>query len=160
MAVDYRECRTAAEALGYLQRIKPRVVVFDVEPLVAHWDSGDDALILGLSVFVREVECICPVDTIVFATNSPRRPSSMPNGKRSEVLYIADAMKPFRTRPFQALAMPGVVVGDQIATDGVLASRLRYSFLRYRGHDHTRPLGPRAMALLGLPLRPLLFRSA
>lgn len=160
VVVDYRECHTTAEVLLYVGRAEPSTVIFDVEPLIAHWDTGDTALTEGMSFFVNQLERTSAVDMIVFATNSKRRPSAMPSGTRSRVQYIASAMKPFRTRPFLDLPTPGIIVGDQIATDGILANRLGYTFLRYRGQERNRTLGPRLMGLLGFPLLPVLFRRS
>lgn len=44
--------------------------------------------------------------------------------------------------PYRALSRPGVVVGDQVATDGVFAARLGFAFahVQYTGYDP--PLGP------------------
>jgi hypothetical protein len=50
-----------------------------------------------------------------------------------------------------------VVIGDQVATDGVLAWRLGYTFVHYRPElDHV-PAGPWLMDRLGRVIRPLLF---
>jgi hypothetical protein len=47
-----------------------------------------------------------------------------------------------------------------MATDGLLAWRLGFAFGRVRpvSRSGRRPWGPTAMALLGSPLGPLLFR--
>jgi hypothetical protein len=54
---------------------------------------------------------------------------------------------------------PGVVIGDQVATDGVPAWSLGYTFLRYTPKLPAVPLGPRLMRQLGRPLEPFLFRA-
>jgi hypothetical protein len=51
------------------------------------------------------------------------------------------------------------VVGDQVATDGVLAWRLGYAFVHYTPDIRRVPLGPRLMRQVGRPILPLLFRS-
>jgi hypothetical protein len=54
---------------------------------------------------------------------------------------------------------PGMLIGDQIATDGILARRLGYAFVLYdAGVD--APLGPRLLGVFGRLVRPLLFRHA
>jgi hypothetical protein len=90
---------------------------------------------------------------LAFATNSTRRPSGLPDG----VSYHSTALKPLRTKLYRGLPGPGVVIGDQVATDGLLAYRLGYSFVRYRPPGRLEP-GPRAMAALGELVRPLVFR--
>lgn len=96
VVVDYRECHTTAEVLLYVGRAEPSTVIFDVEPLIAHWDTGDTALTEGMSFFVNQLERTSAVDMIVFATNSKRRPSAMPSGTRSRgpVYRISDEAFP------------------------------------------------------------------
>jgi hypothetical protein len=50
------------------------------------------------------------------------------------------------------------MIGDQVATDGILARRLGYTFLRYCPDLSRAPAGPRLMSELGRPLEALLFR--
>ena len=49
------------------------------------------------------------------------------------------------------------VVGDQIATDGILARRLGYTFVLYDPHLGEVPAGPRLMGAWGKLMRPLLY---
>jgi hypothetical protein len=75
-------------------------------------------------------------------------------------VYIASAGKPARTAAYRDFPRPGVVIGDQVATDGILARRLGYTFVLV---DHPLPgvpAGPRLMAALGRLARPLLFTRA
>jgi hypothetical protein len=81
----------------------------------------------------------------------------MPDHSAPHVFYLATAGKPLRIAPYRQLPRPGVVAGDQLTTDGVLACRLGFSFLHCRPHTGLVPLGPRIMHNLGRPLRPLLF---
>jgi hypothetical protein len=53
-----------------------------------------------------------------------------------------------------------VVVGDQLATDGVLAWRLGFAFAYVRHPEIRRPFGPTVLRALSRPLRRLLFRPA
>ena len=50
-----------------------------------------------------------------------------------------------------------MVIGDQIATDGILARRLGYVFVQYSPPLGRIPAGPRLMDRLGQLVRPLLF---
>lgn len=63
-----------------------------------------------------------------------------------------------RTAPYRALPRPGAVIGDQVATDGLLARRLGYTFLRWNPRLAGVPLRPRLMGLLGRVAQPL-FRT-
>jgi predicted HAD superfamily phosphohydrolase YqeG len=53
-----------------------------------------------------------------------------------------------------------VVVGDQLATDGVLAWRLGFAFAYVRHPEIRHPWGPALLRQLSRPLRRLLFRPA
>jgi predicted HAD superfamily phosphohydrolase YqeG len=159
LRTGYEECSSVDEALASIARHAPRTVIFDVEPLVAYWDTDTPTLDDGIARFVGRMVSMPDLEVIAFATNSGRRPSTMPCPPGIRVIYQASALKPLRRGLFGALPAPGLIVGDQVATDGVLAHRLGYTFLRYRGEQQRLPLGPRVMGLLGLPLRPLLFTS-
>jgi hypothetical protein len=52
------------------------------------------------------------------------------------------------------------VIGDQVATDGILARRLGYTFVLFDPHLTEVPAGPRLMAACGRLVRPLLFSQA
>jgi hypothetical protein len=94
---------------------------------------------------------------VVFATNSSRTPTSAPHAAHLQVTYRANAGKPLRANTYRHLPSPGVVIGDQVATHGVLAWRLGYTFLHYTPNLPTIPRGPKLMRHLGRPLQPLLF---
>jgi predicted HAD superfamily phosphohydrolase YqeG len=155
----YDECTSADGAVRCIAEHVPRTVIFDVEPLIAYWNTDTITLDEGVSRFIARTADIAGLQVIGFATNSHRRPSAMLAPSNVHVLYEAGALKPFRIGLFRDLPRPGVIVGDQIATDGVLAYRLGYAFVRYRAEYTSLPLGPRVMGMLGCPLRPLLFRA-
>lgn len=134
-----------------------RTVIFDVEPLVAYWDSGQDALDRGVDLILARLADLPELQAACFATNSLRRPSRLAQATGVRVVYVASAGKPLRTAAYQDFPRPGAVIGDQIATDGVLARRLGYTFLHYRPHLDRAPAGPRLMNQCGRLLRPLLF---
>lgn len=56
------------------------------------------------------------------------------------------------------MPLPGAVVGDQVATDGLPAWRLGYTFVRYAPSLPDAPPGPRVLARLGRLVKPLIFR--
>lgn len=117
-------------------------VVIDVEPLVAHWESGQDALDRGLELVLAQVCAIPGLELVCVATNSRRRPSDVPRVAGARVIYLAAAGKPLRTAPYRGFPRPGAVIGDQVATDGILARRLGYTFLQFCPPlDHT-PAAP------------------
>lgn len=145
------------EVFRRIRQLAAQTAIFDVEPLIASWDSSQDALDHGLADVVAELEAIDSVHVVFFATNSVRLPSAIPSAAGLRLEYVASARKPLRAAPYRAMPRPGVVVGDQVATDGILARRLGYTFLHYRPQIASMPAGPRLLFAFGDLLRPLLF---
>jgi predicted HAD superfamily phosphohydrolase YqeG len=145
------------DVLRRVAELSARTVIFDVEPLVAYWDSGQDALDRGIALVAGQAAAVAGVRVVCFATNSLRRPSMVPAGGNVQVVYLTAARKPLRVAPYREFPRPGVVIGDQLATDGVLARRLGYVFLQYRPRLDHPPAGPRLMYQCGRLVRPLLF---
>lgn len=141
----------------YIHQILARTLVFDVEPLVAHWDSSQEALDDGIARVLDHVATIPGVIVVCFATNSSRRPSVLPSGLGVQVEYLASAGKPLRTAPYRRFPRPGIVVGDQVLTDGLLARRLGYTFLHYLPERAGMPRGPKLLSRFGGLIRPFLF---
>lgn len=140
-----------------VRELSARTVIFDVEPLVAYWDSGQEALDQGVATVVSWTGLVAGLQVLCFATNSARRPSVVPGGEGVRVIYLASAGKPMRMAPYRGFPRPGVVIGDQVATDGILARRLGYAFVQYRPQLDGVPAGPRLMGGLGWLVRPVLF---
>jgi hypothetical protein len=157
---DYLRVTGPADLFARARELSVRTLILDVEPLVAPWDSGQDALDQGIARILGEVRTLPTVQMVVFATNSARRPSAAPSGDGVHVRYLASADKPLRIAPYQDLPRPGAVAGDQFPTDGVLAYRLRYTFLHYTPQLTGVPLGPGLMHRWGELMRPLLFRRS
>jgi hypothetical protein len=132
-------------------------MIFDVEPLVAWWDTGQRALDEGIAGILGQLDQVPEVRTVIFATNSDRRPSVLPSVPGVRVDYLASAGKPLRTGPFRGLPEPGAVIGDQVPTDGLLAYRLGFTFLHWDPRLAGVPAGPRLMHMLGRLARPLFF---
>ena len=140
--------------------LSARTMIFDVEPLVAYWDGGQQALDQGIARVLGEIAALPAVQVVCFATNSPRRPSVEPITAGVRVVYLSSAGKPVRTAAYRRFPRPGMVVGDQIATDGILARRLGYTFVLFDPELAEVPAGPRLMGAWGRLLRPLLFTRA
>jgi predicted HAD superfamily phosphohydrolase YqeG len=141
-----------------IAQLRARTVVFDVEPLIATWKSSQCALDEGITRLLAQIGGLPEVKAVCFATNSARRPSTVPRTAGKQVVYLTSARKPLHTAPYLSLPRPGVVIGDQVATDGLLARRLRYTFLHFRPPLRDMPLGPLLFRGGGELLRPLLFR--
>ena len=160
MRAGYERASSLDAALGRVGELSARTVVFDIEPLVAYWDTGQDALERGVALIVQRAAQLPQVQLVCFATNSKRRPQDVPSSTRVRVVYLASAGKPMRIAPYRDFPRPGVVVGDQIATDGLLARRLGYTFVQYRPAPDEIPAGPRLLGQLGRLVRPVAFRRA
>ena len=150
----------AADLDGLLDKaaeLSAKTLVFDVEPLVAYWDNGQDALDKGVAAIVAKAAAVPGVAVVCFATNSLRRPTTVPSAAGIRVAYLASARKPLWIAPYADFPRPGVVIGDQVATDGLLARRLGYTFLDYRPAHISRPWGPRLLDYGGRLALPLFF---
>jgi hypothetical protein len=151
-----------ADRQGVLRRaseLSAQTIIFDVEPLIAWWDTGQERLDQGIRATLDQVRSMPGVSVVCFATNSARRPSAIPAVPGIRVLYLSSAHKPVRIAAYRDLPRPGVVIGDQAATDGILACRLGYTFLHYTPGLHGAPLGPRLMNHCGRLVLPLLNRG-
>jgi hypothetical protein len=124
-------------------------VIIDVEPLVAWWDTDQESLDSGVARTVSRLGGLAGLSVLCFATNSARRPSRIPGGETARVVYLASAGKPLQTAHYQSLPPPGVVIGDQLLTDGLLARRLGYAFLHYCPEPAGMPIGPRLLRYCG-----------
>jgi predicted HAD superfamily phosphohydrolase YqeG len=154
---DYQRSAGWDETLRRVQELSARTVILDIEPLVAYWNSGQDVLDQGVASIVRQVAALPGVQVICLATNSRRRPSEVPHVDGVRTVWLAAAAKPLRTAPYRGFPRPGVVIGDQVTTDGILARRLDYTFLQYRPELEHIPPGPWLMDRLGRLIRPLVF---
>lgn len=134
-----------------------RTMIFDVEPLVAYWDGGQEALDQGIARVLSAVAVLPAVEVLCFATNSSRRPSVVPGTAGVRVVYLASAGKPLRTEAYRRFSRPGMVIGDQVATDGILARRLGYAFVLVDQQMAGVPAGPRLLGAAGRLVRPLMF---
>jgi hypothetical protein len=152
------ERRTELDDLLYRARtLAVRTLIVDIEPLVSWWDNDRASLDWGVKMLVGRAGTLPALRALVFATNSLRRPSALPAGRDFEVRYLASAGKPVLTAPYRDLPRPGAVLGDQVATDGLLAWRLGFAFLHYQPERGDVPLGPRLLHRVGRLAVPLLF---
>jgi len=153
----YVQISDLAGAARCVAELSARTVILDVEPLVADWHSSQQSLDEGMADTLKQIAGVAGVEVVCFSTNSARRPSAAPVGAGVRLIYVASAVKPLRLERYRDLPQPGVVIGDQVATDGILARRLGYVFVHYRPKPGTIPVGPRLLELSGRLLEPLLF---
>jgi len=140
-----------------LTSLAAKTVIFDVEPLVADWDSGQEVLDRGIARVLDQLTTIPGVLLVCFATNSSRQPSVLPQRPGMQVEYVTSARKPLWIAPYRDFPRPGVVIGDQVLTDGLLARRLGYTFLHYSPAPAAMPRGPKLLSRVGGLVRPVLF---
>ena len=167
MTGAYERVTSVAELFARVRELALATLIFDIEPLVAPWDGGQQGLDRGVAEIVGQAETVPSVTAVVFSTNSARRPTALPavspgagvRGGRPgpRVEYVASAAKPLRIAPYRDLPRPGAVIGDQLPTDGILAYRLGYLFLHYDPPYGHVPIGPRLMHRWGRVVRPVLF---
>jgi predicted HAD superfamily phosphohydrolase YqeG len=154
----YAEFSDERELPDRLGQLSPRTLVIDIEPLVAYWHGTQQALDRGIAHVLDLASAVPSVAVVCFATNSARRPSIQPRSTSSgvDVVYLASARKPVQIAPYLSFPRPGVVIGDQVLTDGLLARRLGYAFLHYRAPLAGAPIRPQLLQGLGrLARRPL-----
>jgi hypothetical protein len=155
----YEQLTELRDVLARARELSLRTMIFDVEPLVAWWGSGQQALDRGTAALLAELAEVPELQVLVFATNSARRPSVIPSVPGVQVRYLTSAGKPLRTAAYRGLPRPGAVIGDQVPTDGWLAYRLGFTFLYWNPRLAGVPLRPRLMHLLGRAALPVFFRK-
>ena len=157
MSRGYDDFTDENELPSLVAELSAQTAVLDIEPLVAPWYGSGDELDRGIHRVVELLAHVPGLRAVCFATNSARRPSQLPDVPGIRVSYVLSAGKPLHLGPYAQLPRPGVVIGDQVMTDGLLARRLGYAFLHYR-HPQAAPIGPRLLDGCGQLLRPLVFR--
>ena len=160
MTARYQRFASVGDVLRRARELSPGTVIIDIEPLVAWWDGGQEALDSGVARVVNELRVLPGLRVLCFSTNSARRPSRLPAGEAAQVVYLASAGKPLQTAQYRSFPSPGVVIGDQVLTDGILARRLGYAFLHYCPDPAGMPIGPRLLRYGGRPFLPFLFTGA
>ncbi len=153
----YQLIKAERELAGRITQLLAQTVVLDVEPLIAPWKSSQRMLDEGIASMLRRVGMLPEVRVLCFATNSAREPSVAPHLPGKQVIYLASARKPLNVEPYLTLPRPGVVIGDQVVTDGLLARRIGYTFLHLRPALRDMPVGPLLLRGGGELLMPLLF---
>ncbi len=58
MRVGYERLAGLDEVLDRARELSARTLIFDIEPLVAYWDSGQAALDRGVAQVVSQVETV------------------------------------------------------------------------------------------------------
>lgn len=114
-------------------------MIFDIEPLIAPWDTGEDVLREGVETAIAEILAVKDIEVIGFATNSLRHLQIHPDHDGFQVFTYPEQSNRSRPAAIAAFPRPGVLVGDQIATDGLLAWRLGFAFAHVQRSSSRRP---------------------
>ena len=94
MRSGYERLAGLDEALDRVQQLAVQTVVVDIEPLVAYWDSGQEALDKGFARVVALAVAVPGIKVVCFSTNSLRRPSLIPTvDAQVRVVYLVAAGK-------------------------------------------------------------------
>jgi hypothetical protein len=89
LRVAFEHATGLDDVLRQAGALSARTLVFDIEPLVAYWDGGQEALDQGIARVLDEVAALPAVQVVCFATNSSRRPSVAPSKAGLQVVYLA-----------------------------------------------------------------------
>ena len=89
MPAGYEQFAELRDVLARARELSVRTMIFDVEPLVAWWDTGREPLDRGLAAIVADLAGTPDVRVVMFATNSARRPSVIPTAAGEVVLAYA-----------------------------------------------------------------------
>ena len=65
MRVGYERLAELDEVLHRARQLAARTVIFDIEPLVAYWDSGQAALDRGVALVLSQIKTVPSVQVIV-----------------------------------------------------------------------------------------------
>ena len=155
-ATGYERLSERHDLLRRAGELSAKTIIIDVEPFVAYWDTSQRVLEQGMALTLDQARLIPSVEAVCFATNSSRRPSIIPVVAGLRVIYLSSAHKPLRLALYRDLPTPRVVIGDQAATDGILARRLGCTFLHYTPLLTNTPVGPRLMSRCGRLVEPWL----
>ena len=81
MRAAFERATRLGDVVRWAGELAARTMIFDVEPLVAYWDGGQEALDQGMARVLSEVSVLPALQVLCFATNSSRRPSVVPGGQ-------------------------------------------------------------------------------
>lgn len=138
--VPIERCRDFDEALNRVVRLpEPHLIVLDIEPGVAAWNA--DAGVRDLAISQLD-ERLSEAGHVVWFVSNGR----FAVGVTRSVRVTTRARKPWTSlsrRPPDTDALPRLVIGDQVWTDGVLAYRMGARFILIDLPQQGVPVWPR-----------------
>ena len=138
------------------------VVLIDLENTVVPYGAATAKA--STIVLLERLTLDFELGRFIFVTNSSDAELVDLVGQVTGCNVISRAHKPFTSRrriaaAAAASADPGLVLGDQILTDGILAWRLGCPFIQYQLERTGEPAWPRIMRAAGNLLAPLFFKE-
>jgi len=131
-----------------------KVIIFDVDNTLAPQGCALDDFAVLVDAAIDRCECCQNVGRVIALTNGPQRGVER---------MVSRGNKPWTTKRRLGLRgsrLPIVVVGDQVLTDGLLAWRLRATFLHLVIDDEEEERRQAIMRRIGAIIMGVLFRPA
>jgi predicted HAD superfamily phosphohydrolase YqeG len=153
--VPIREVQSLDEVMAFVESTDgQKVIIFDVDNTLA--PQGVPLAEFGQLVnsAIDRVEANSGIARVIALTNGPQRQVAR---------VVSRGNKPWTTRRRLGLrgsSAPLVVVGDQVLTDGLLAWRLRATFLHLVIDDETEDRRQAVMRRIGSIFVVMLFRRS
>jgi predicted HAD superfamily phosphohydrolase YqeG len=148
-----RDVRSLDEVMAFVESTdSQKVIIFDVDNTLAPQDVPLEEFGRLVNSAIDRVEANPSIARVIALTNGPQR--EVPR-------MISRGNKPWTTRRRLGLrgsSAPLVVVGDQVLTDGILAWRLRATFLHLVIDDETEERRQAVMRRIGNIFVVMLFR--
>ena len=151
--VPIRDVQSLDEVIAFIESTDgQRVIIFDVDNTLAPQGVPLEEFGQLLNSAIDRVEANPGIAQVIALTNGPRRQVDR---------MISRGNKPWTSRRRLGLrgsSTPLVVVGDQVLTDGLLAWRLRATFLHLVIDDETEERRQAVMRRIGSIFVVMLFR--
>ena len=152
--VPMRDVRSLDDVISFVESIGSTcVIIFDVDNTLVPQGAPIPEFGALLNAAIDRVEAHANIARVIPLTNGPQREVAR---------LVSRGNKPWTTRRRLGLAgnrAPVVVVGDQVLTDGLLAWRLRATFLHLVIDDESEAPRQAIMRRIGRPLIGMLFRG-
>lgn len=150
--VAMRKVRSLADVLAYVESSDlDQVIICDVDNTLAPQGASRPEFVRLVNAAIDDLEAHRRIARVIALTNGPQREVDR---------MVSRGNKPWTSRRrlgLRGTATPIVVVGDQVLTDGLLAWRLRATFLHLVIDDETEEGRQAAMRRVGRIVGGMLF---
>ncbi len=151
--VPMHDVQSLEDVLAFVESSEgEKVVIFDVDNTLAPQGCALGEFAVLVNEAIDRCEDCCNVGRVIALTNGPQREVAR---------MVSRGNKPWTTRRRLGLngsRTPVVVVGDQVLTDGLLAWRLRATFLHLVIDDEEEERRQAVMRRIGAMIMAALFR--